>query len=88
MGGSSIDLARQFECQVTGVTLSPLQRLWATCASRWHGMGARTQFHCADAESVVERSDLWTRRVMRTWEICMQRVRRTGVGILGRIIDP
>lgn len=174
MGGSSIHLARRHACQVTGVTLSPLQRWWAACSSRWHGAAARTEFRCADAEKVefepatfdvvwsvectehlfdkprffqraaewvrpggrvaicawlagenletdrqrqlvwdvcegffcpslgtqrnyeqwltdaglvVERSDLWTRRVMRTWEICMRRVRRTGVGVLGRIID-
>ncbi|HWB08494.1 MAG TPA: methyltransferase domain-containing protein [Pirellulales bacterium] len=40
-----------------------------------------------DAGLVVDRSDLWTERVMRTWEICIQRVRWTGVGLLGRIID-
>jgi tocopherol O-methyltransferase len=40
-----------------------------------------------DAGLVVERSDLWTDRVMRTWEICIERVRWTGVGLLGRIVD-
>ncbi|HQU46928.1 MAG TPA: hypothetical protein PK867_29255, partial [Pirellulales bacterium] len=40
-----------------------------------------------DAGLVVERSELWTERVMRTWEICAQRVRWTGVGLLGRLID-
>lgn len=38
-----------------------------------------------DAGLVLERSDLWTERVLRTWEICMQRVRWTGVGLLGRL---
>lgn len=40
-----------------------------------------------EAGLVVERSDLWTERVMRTWEICANRVRWTGVGLLGRLID-
>lgn len=40
-----------------------------------------------DAGFLLERSDLWTDRVMRTWEICARRVRRTGVGLLGRLID-
>ncbi|HUY88344.1 MAG TPA: class I SAM-dependent methyltransferase [Pirellulales bacterium] len=38
-----------------------------------------------DAGVVVERSEIWTERVMRTWEICINRVRRTGVGLLGRL---
>jgi tocopherol O-methyltransferase len=40
-----------------------------------------------DAGLIVDRSDLWTERVARTWEICIQRVRWTGVGLLGRIVD-
>jgi tocopherol O-methyltransferase len=174
MGGSSIFLAKQLDCQVQGLTLSPLQRAWASCSARWQGVARKTTFRCADAELaefggdsfdvvwsvectehlfdkgrffqqaarwlrpggrvaicawlagdrlttdrdrdlvyqvcegffcpslgtqenyrqwiedaglVVERSDLWTERVMRTWEICAQRVRWTGVGLLGRLID-
>ncbi|HET6882603.1 MAG TPA: class I SAM-dependent methyltransferase [Pirellulales bacterium] len=174
MGGSSIYLARQLDCQVQGLTLSPLQRAWASCSARWQGVARKTMFRCADAEQtefdadafdvvwsvectehlfdkarffqqaarwvrpggriaicawlagdrlstdrdrqlvyqvcegffcpslgtqenyqrwiedaglVVERSDLWTERVMRTWEICAQRVKWTGVGLLGRLID-
>ena len=174
MGGSSIHLAKRHGCQVTGVTLSPVQRLWASCAARWQGVSRKTRFRCVDAEQVtfepesidvvwsvectehlfdkpqffrraaewlrpggrmaicawlagdplttdeqrklvydvcegffcpslgtqenyqewmreaglvMERSDLWTERVLRTWEICLQRVRWTGVGLLGRIID-
>lgn len=174
MGGSSIHLARQHQCQVTGVTLSPVQRRWARMSSRFSGVGNRTEFHCADAESiefppasadlvwsiectehlfdkprffekisgwlkpggrvaicawleganldnetqkqavydvcegffcpslgsmedyrswmtaaglVVESEHDWTQRVLRTWEICEQRVRRSGVRWLARLID-
>jgi tocopherol O-methyltransferase len=52
MGGSSIDLARRFRCQVTGLTLSPLQRFWATVSAGFQGVGDRTHFRCADAETV------------------------------------
>lgn len=52
MGGSSIHLARKLGCDVTGVTLSPFQRRWASCAARWHGVGDRTRFICSDAEKV------------------------------------
>lgn len=41
----------------------------------------------SDAGLVVERAELWTERVMRTWEICINRVRWSGVGLLGRVID-
>lgn len=38
MGGSSVYLVRHFDCRVTGVTLSPVQRRWAQagapCAER------------------------------------------------------
>jgi tocopherol O-methyltransferase len=174
MGGSSIFLAKRRNCTVTGVTLSPFQQIWASCAARWQGVSRQTGFRCVDAEQaafdpksfdvvwsvectehlfdkpaffqraaqwlrpggrmaicawlagnplandeqrnlvyevcegflcpslgtqenyerwmqdaglVMERSDLWTERVMRTWEICMKRVRWTGVGLLGRIVD-
>jgi len=50
MGGSSIRLARQLECHVTGVTLSPLQRAWAVASARWHGVAGRTEFRCEDVE--------------------------------------
>jgi tocopherol O-methyltransferase len=53
MGGSSIHVAGEFGCRVTGVTLSPLQRLWAKTSARWHGVAKNTQFLCADAEQVT-----------------------------------
>src|SRR5690348_2827393 len=44
MGGSSIHLARQFGCQVTGVTLSPLQRFWAGTSARVRGLRKNARF--------------------------------------------
>jgi tocopherol O-methyltransferase len=174
MGGSSIHVAREFGCRVTGVTISPLQRLWAKTSARWHGVARNTQFLCADAEQVafddaafdivwsiectehlfdkpaffrkaarwlrpggrmaicawlagdapldesatrqvydvcegflcpslgtrddyagwigdagltLERDFDWTSRVTRTWELCDERVRRSGVRWLARMID-
>ena len=53
MGGSSIRLARELGCCVTGVTISPLQRAWASASARWHGVAGNTRFVCADAELVA-----------------------------------
>jgi tocopherol O-methyltransferase len=52
MGGSSMQLAREVGCDVTGITLSPVQRLWATVESRCRGVGSRTKFVCDDAERI------------------------------------
>jgi tocopherol O-methyltransferase len=52
MGGSSIHLAREFQCQVRGLTLSPVQRFWATMSAKIRGLGRRAQFICHDAESI------------------------------------
>jgi tocopherol O-methyltransferase len=173
MGGSSIHLARAFDCRVTGITLSALQRGWAGCSARWQGVSRRTRFLRADAEQVelpaaafdvvwsvectehlfdkpaffrraanwlrpggrmaicawlaaepphsdsarklvhdvcegflcpslgtmseyqtwmsdagliMRRSDDWTARVTRTWEICLERVRRARLGRIARLI--
>jgi len=50
MGGSSIHLAKTLDCQVTGVTLSRLQRRWAATSAWWQGVGGRTTFRRMDAE--------------------------------------
>jgi tocopherol O-methyltransferase len=50
MGGSAIYLARNHSCRVTGITLSRVQRLWCSAASRWAGTSGRTQFRRQDAE--------------------------------------
>jgi tocopherol O-methyltransferase len=51
MGGSAIHLARRRGCTVTGLTLSPIQRLWAGVSARWHGVGRRTRFRRQDVEA-------------------------------------
>ncbi len=51
MGGSSIRLAREYQCSVKGVTLSPLQRTWATWSARWAGAARDVTFDRADIES-------------------------------------
>lgn len=52
MGGSSIYLAKTRKCYCEGVTISPLQRQWATVAARRSGIAKQATFHCADAESI------------------------------------
>jgi len=52
MGGSSIHLARHLGCAVTGVTLSQLQRTWASTTARWRGVSGRTRFMRQDAETL------------------------------------
>jgi tocopherol O-methyltransferase len=52
MGGASIYLARHLDCQVTGLTLSPVQRTWATVAAWQARVGRRLRFLCQDAETV------------------------------------
>ncbi len=52
MGGSTIELAQRYDCTTTGLTLSPVQRAWASLSSRWHGVGGRARFVCADAETI------------------------------------
>lgn len=51
MGGSSLRLAERWHCDVTGITLSPVQRAWASLAARWHGLRDRARFICRDVEA-------------------------------------
>ena len=53
MGGSSIELAVRYGCRVTGLTLSPVQRLWARTSAVWQGAAGRTRFLCGDAERIA-----------------------------------
>ncbi len=51
MGGSSIRLAKRYGAEVTGITLSPVQRLWATASARWEGVAQQTTCRRVDAEA-------------------------------------
>ncbi|HTU26575.1 MAG TPA: class I SAM-dependent methyltransferase [Pirellulales bacterium] len=52
MGGSSVYLAKHHGCRVTGLTLSPVQRLWATAGAWTGGCAGTTEFLRADAEQI------------------------------------
>lgn len=52
MGGSSIWLAQNLSCTVTGVTLSPVQQKWASSAAALKRIRPRPTFRCADAELI------------------------------------
>lgn len=52
MGGSSIHLAKTRRCRALGITISPVQRRWATTTSRWQHVDRQTEFLCADAERI------------------------------------
>ncbi len=64
MGGSSIRLANQRNCYVTGVTLSPVQRHWAATSAMLQRASRKTTFIAADAETVEFDNDsfdiLWS----------------------------
>lgn len=51
MGGSSMFLSQAFKCNVTGITLSPVQRRWASLEAFFRGQSSRTRFLCQDAET-------------------------------------
>lgn len=53
LGGSSIHLARTRGCRVTGVTISGVQKLWATIAARKNGVGKQVRFLRDDIERIV-----------------------------------
>lgn len=52
MGASSIHLARTRGCQCLGVTISAMQRHWASISARRFGVARRARFRCADAEQI------------------------------------
>ena len=52
MGGSSLYLARHRDCEVTGLTISRLQRRWAACSAWCRRLRKRARFLHADAERV------------------------------------
>lgn len=57
MGGSAIRLARRLACDVTGITLSGVQRRWAAATAWLAGVGGRTRFLRIDAESATFDAD-------------------------------
>ncbi len=52
MGGSSQWLAKNLACEVTGVTLSSVQRRWAVMSAGWSRTTPRPKFIRADAEDI------------------------------------
>lgn len=52
MGGSSIWLAKNLNCDVTGVTISSVQQRWAATSARISGSKSRPKFLRADAEEI------------------------------------
>lgn len=52
VGGSSMHLARHLGCQVTGLTLSPVQRAWAATVARLRGLRRQVRFLRDDAEKI------------------------------------
>lgn len=52
MGGSSVWLAKQLECKVTGVTLSPVQRAYAASGAAVRMVRPQPKFLRADAEKL------------------------------------
>jgi tocopherol O-methyltransferase len=51
-GGSSIWLARQFDCSVRGITISPVQQRIATKRARAAGLSDRVRFEVLDANEM------------------------------------
>ncbi len=50
LGGSSLWLAEQFDCQVTGITISPVQARMAAAKAKSRGLTSRVQFQVQDAD--------------------------------------
>jgi tocopherol O-methyltransferase len=52
LGGSALWLADQFDCEVTGITISPVQARMATAKAKARGLTRRVRFE-------VNNADLW-----------------------------
>src|SRR5688572_27543417 len=52
MGGSSLWLAQNLKCRVTGITISPVQAAMARHQSRIQGVAERTRFEVKDAATL------------------------------------
>ena len=63
MGSSSIHLAAKLNCEVTGVTISAVQRRWAQLAAIGHRVARTTKFLCADAEQIAFPAKFFRHRV-------------------------
>ena len=50
LGGSSLWLAEEFDCQVTGITISPVQARMAAAKAKSRGLTSRVQFQVQDAD--------------------------------------
>lgn len=51
LGGSAFWLAKQYECHVTGLTISPVQARMATKKAKVEGLADRSQFLVSDANT-------------------------------------
>ena len=49
LGGSAMWLADQFECEVTGITISPVQARMAAAKAKARGLASRVHFQVQDA---------------------------------------
>jgi tocopherol O-methyltransferase len=52
IGTSAVHLAKEWGCRVTGITISRVQQQWATIEALLNGVGPRTRFLAADAETI------------------------------------
>jgi len=50
LGGSALWLAEQFDCEVTGITISPVQARMGAAKAKSRGLAPRVQFQVQDAD--------------------------------------
>ncbi len=65
MGASAIHLAKTLGCRVQGLTLSSVQRTWATFAAWQRGVSDRVRFLCQD----VEKAQIAPRSFDAVWSV-------------------